>query len=1407
MKKLKKYSVVIATICFIILCIRLVRAYSDEGINIEQDYRNGLSANLDKGVKSDDIKVVLLQRGYFTDVADAELVSKALYDSLQSGKSLGKLYDLRNSEWKLPISVVLERGGRGLTGRAQKVRKTVGQDYSVTGTESSEVDIASGVGSITVQVKEKDSAVEGVNVLLRRHFFDDAGLPNDSVMAVAVTSNNGEVVFKGLDTSASYSVLPVSDGYEFGSSQGTTGGTLGRTPRSANSSANNLKREIQLLKEKIRLRFNKQYGQLQFTFHQKPLRMAVFDDATLKAIHDDHALTLRTPEQWKVYVTQSATFFLLCWVLFCFVLWMRRRKDAVYWPVASLMGITGIGLLGMMSYNDPFVDSLIASDYLTGVIVGVVAMALMQFFDLKSFFRSKWFDIWGTKKDKKGLGYFIIALILTLLLFTPLCHPVGGARVNLKPGFQPSEIVKYLIVFFMSAWFCRKADTLVGYSAEGNGNMFWSKMRHISGIVIALFCMLLLYILLNDMGPALVLLFSFIIIYSVAKSKISLKKRDLGFKSEILKSDIFLLLVGALSFLVILWVGDILHTKGLFAMLWFVIWILFWAIRKRVFVETPIIANIVISVFVFAKNLPGSIGERFAMRSEMSSNHWGTLGLNGALPHPTPNSQVAEGLWGLASGGFCGLGFSNGSPNYVPAFHTDMVLSSLGEQMGLIGLGVAVLLLLSLLHHTVAVGFNSRHNFSFFVCLGIAVVTAVQFAIIALGSTGVIPLTGVAVPLLSYGKVSMIMTLAAFGIVLSVESHTFAPREDSAADQAALNVFRQYDAPVAVTRTAWFVLTLFIIGVMANTMVFNRNSTLVRPLFVTTKLNENIIQYNPRIADITNAIHPGNIYDRNGLLLVTSTADSVHTAEYARCGVYSDEINEILNRRTKRYYPLGDRLLFMVGDINRATSLAYNEAIPAGYLAESQHLSYLRGFDNVLYLDREHTKPCYVDIESNHYIADRYQPKVMHSANNVVIRDYSALLPLLKAGRGSKRIERVNSGKSRIIKPQDLHLTLDATLQCRLQDRIRQYIDDKYPNHRLMRVSVVVLDAQSGDMLASALYPLPIKDTILAHSDEKYYNDSLLASGQKAFTDRDLGLTYLTAPGSTAKVMTAMAGLQKEGRRAAQETFAIPPAEQVEVGIEPTGNVTMEQAIVMSSNCYFIHLMNHFNLYSALDSIYSVSGAKIGGLTSYFLHYSPLKGEHFSKWKDIVSRQEADGLSRYQTYMNQRNRDLRRAKELNYGPWQWAWGQGSLDASPLSMARVVSTIANGGVMPKTRFRLDEPTEEGIRLISNESANLLKGYMHTMAERANGTSANAIHDPAVGGKTGTPERPFKGQKKNDGWFIFYVDGCTVRTGSHTERHPLAVAVRMEREVGSGPAMCLSRDVVLPVLRELGYRNNN
>ena len=174
----------------------------------------------------------------------------------------------------------------------------------------------------------------------------------------------------------------------------------------------------------------------------------------------------------------------------------------------------------------------------------------------------------------------------------------------------------------------------------------------------------------------------------------------------------------------------------------------------------------------------------------------------------------------------------------------------------------------------------------------------------------------------------------------------------------------------------------------------------------------------------------------------------------------------------------------------------------------------------------------------------------------------------------------------------------------------------------------------------------------------------------------------------------------------------------------------------------------------------------------------------------------------------------------------WAWGQGTMSATPLGMARVISAIANNGVMQETRFLLDE-TSHGRRLIVNRYAKLLRGYLREMAEHANSRKPkpeNAIHDLEVGGKTGTPERSLKKKRMtkgdltpNDGWFIFYVDNCNVPDGTVSHKTSLAIAVRLERLVDdkmleqdsdaggcSGVAMSLSRDLVLRVLGELGYR---
>ena len=107
----------------------------------------------------------------------------------------------------------------------------------------------------------------------------------------------------------------------------------------------------------------------------------------------------------------------------------------------------------------------------------------------------------------KGVGYMLAAVLLTMLLFTPLGVAVGGMKVNLNIGFifQPSEIAKYLIVIFMAAFFCSNADTIVKFSQKGNVGLFGVKLRMLGGIILGLGFLMGMYLLLGDMGPSMVL--------------------------------------------------------------------------------------------------------------------------------------------------------------------------------------------------------------------------------------------------------------------------------------------------------------------------------------------------------------------------------------------------------------------------------------------------------------------------------------------------------------------------------------------------------------------------------------------------------------------------------------------------------------------------------------------------------------------------------------------------------------------------------------------------------------------------------------------------------------------------------------------------------------------------------------
>ncbi len=134
--------------------------------------------------------------------------------------------------------------------------------------------------------------------------------------------------------------------------------------------------------------------------------------------------------------------------------------------------------------------------------------------------------------------------------------------------------------------------------------------------------------------------------------------------------------------------------------------------------------------------------------------------------------QVAHSLWGLASGGWQGSGIGMGSPSYLPAGHTDLILSAAGEELGFAGLACIFLLYSLLIWRSLRIALRAPTSYSFFLATGLALIVALQLLLIAGGLLDLIPLSGVVSPFLSYGKSSMIATCAVFGIMLAISART-----------------------------------------------------------------------------------------------------------------------------------------------------------------------------------------------------------------------------------------------------------------------------------------------------------------------------------------------------------------------------------------------------------------------------------------------------------------------------------------------------------------------------------------------------------------------------------------------------------------------------------------------------------
>jgi cell division protein FtsW len=144
--------------------------------------------------------------------------------------------------------------------------------------------------------------------------------------------------------------------------------------------------------------------------------------------------------------------------------------------------------------------------------------------------------------------------------------------------------------------------------------------------------------------------------------------------------------------------------------------------------------------------------------------------LNSELDPSGAGWQLRQGLIALGSGGWFGVGLGNSRQkwDYLPNAHSDFVFAILGEELGLIGALAVLSLFGALLLAGIRIAMNAPDAFGRLLAAGITGWIGLQILVNLGAVTGLLPITGVPLPFLSFGGTALVVTLAGVGVIASV---------------------------------------------------------------------------------------------------------------------------------------------------------------------------------------------------------------------------------------------------------------------------------------------------------------------------------------------------------------------------------------------------------------------------------------------------------------------------------------------------------------------------------------------------------------------------------------------------------------------------------------------------------------
>ncbi|WP_273211929.1 FtsW/RodA/SpoVE family cell cycle protein [Helicobacter rodentium] len=311
-----------------------------------------------------------------------------------------------------------------------------------------------------------------------------------------------------------------------------------------------------------------------------------------------------------------------------------------------------------------------------------------------------------------GFSLFFGGIFLMFIMhFLPesLATSAGGAKRWIRLPFfslAPVEFFKIGFVVFLAWSFSRK------FSLLEQKNLKEEFITFLPYVVVFLIAVYLIAILQNDLGQIVLLGATLALMMTFAGSSFKL---------------FLYLLSGAFALFIVVIVTSTHRIMRIKA----------WWAR---------IQDLILSIF------PQSIADSLRIEN---------------LPEPY---QIQHSLNAIANGGILGEGLGNGliKLGFLSEVHTDVILAGITEEIGFIGLLCISLLFITLIFRILKIANRCENTIYYLFCSGVAVLLGFSFLINAFGISGLIPIKGIAVPLLSYGGSSILATSIMIGMVLAI---------------------------------------------------------------------------------------------------------------------------------------------------------------------------------------------------------------------------------------------------------------------------------------------------------------------------------------------------------------------------------------------------------------------------------------------------------------------------------------------------------------------------------------------------------------------------------------------------------------------------------------------------------------